>query len=200
MSNDTVLFLALSQNTSHSVASKDEERIQQYINGIEKLFEYDFKDRADVIVCDNTTEHLDKRIIKALPCDTEYYTYENNLGAQSKSVGLYHQWKHCIDAISKYEWVVHFEPRQLLKNHLFFDSYFNNKQNLVNFRGNLGAIWTGLFSIKTNLLSKFLKESPVTGAESIEYILFRFIKQYECQHEELNVLWNEVANNRWIDI
>lgn len=200
MSNDTVLFLALSQNTSHSVASKGEERIQQYINGIEKLFEYDFKDRADVIVCDNTTEHLDKRIIRALPWDAEYHTYENNLGAQSKSVGLYHQWKYCIDAISKYEWVVHFEPRQLLKNHLFFDSYFNNKQNLVNFRGNLGAIWTGLFSMKTNLLSKFLKESPVTGAESIEYILFRFIKQYECQHEELNVLWNEVANNRWIDI
>lgn len=202
MSNDTLLFLAISQNTDSNTynVSHGEERIQQYINGIKKLFEYDFNNKADVMICDNTTNHLDKRIINELPWDTLYLTYENNMGAKSKSVGLYHQWKSCLEEINKYEWIIHFEPRQLLKNHSFFDSYFNNKQNLVNVRGNLGAIWTGLFSMKASLLSKFLEESLVTGSESIEYIMFRFIKQHEYKHEELNLLWNEVANNRWIDI
>lgn len=196
MSNDTVLFLALSQNTNHYITSKGEERIQQYINGIEKLFEYDFKDRADVIVCDNTTEHLDKRIISALPWDAEYYTYENNLGTRSKSVGLYHQREHCIDAISKYEWVVHFEPRQILKRHDFFDSFFKNKRNLFNVRGD--HFWTGLFSIRQKEMLDYTNYEQPDG--SIEFHLFKFMEKYKYEHEDLHILWNDVAINRWIDI
>lgn len=196
MSNDTVLFLALSQNTSHSVASKGEERIQQYINGIEKLFEYDFKDRADVIVCDNTTEHLDKRIIRALPCDTEYYTYENNTGAMNKSIGLYDQWKSCQNVMKPYKWVVHFEPRQILKRHDFFDSFFKNKRNLFNVRGD--HFWTGLFSIGQKEMSDYTNyERPDC---SIEFHLFKFMEKYKYEHEDLHILWNDVGRNVWVGV
>lgn len=196
MSNDTVLFLALSQNTNHPIASKGEERIQQYINGIKKLFEYDFKDKADVVVCDNTTSHLDKRIIRALPWDTEYYTYENNTGVRSKSIGLYDQWKSCQNIMEPYKWIIHFEPRQILKKHDFFDSFFKNKRNAFNVRGD--HFWTGLFSISQKEMLDYTNYEQPDG--SIEFHLFKFMEKYKYEHEDLHILWNDVAINTWIDI
>ena len=196
MSNDTVLFLALSQNTNHYITSKGEERIQQYINGIEKLFEYDFKDKADVIVCDNTTKNLDKRIIRALPWDAEYYTYKNNTGARNKSIGLYDQWKTCQDIMESYKWIIHFEPRQILKKHDFFDSFFKNKRNIFNVRRD--HFWTGLFSIGQKEMLDYTNYGQPDG--SIEFHLFKFMKKYKYEHEDLHILWNDVAINRWIDI
>ena len=196
MSNDTVLFLAMSQNTNHPIASKGEERIQQYTNGIKKLFEYDFKDKADVIVCDNTTKNLDKRIIKALPWDTEYYTYENNTGASKKSIGLYDQWKACQDIMKPYKWVIHFEPRQILKRYDFFDSFFKNKRNLFNVRGD--HFWTGLFSIRQKEMSDYANYEQPDG--SIEFHLFKFMEKYKYEHQDLHILWNDVGRNMWMDI
>jgi hypothetical protein len=196
MSNDTVLFLALSQNANHPIASKGEERIQQYINGIKKLFEYDFKDKADVAVCDNTTSHLDKRIIRALPWDTEYYTYENNTGVRSKSIGLYDQWKSCQNIMESYKWIIHFEPRQILKKHDFFDSFFKNKRNTFNVRGD--HFWTGLFSISQKEMLDYTNYEQPDG--SIEFHLFKFMEKYKYEHEDLHILWNDVAINTWIDI
>ena len=196
MSNDTVLFLAMSQNTPHPIASKGEERIQQYINGIEKLFEYDFKDKADVIVCDNTTKNLDKRIIRALPWDAEYYTYKNNTGARNKSIGLYDQWKTCQDIMKPYEWIIHFEPRQILKRHDFFDSFFINKRNLFNVRGD--HFWTGLFSIGQKEMLDYTNYQQPDG--SIEFHLFKFMEKYRHEREDLHILWNDVAKNIWVDV
>jgi hypothetical protein len=196
MSNDTVLFLALSQNTNHPIASKGEERIQQYINGIEKLFEYDFKDKADVVVCDNTTSHLDKRIIRVLPWDTEYYTYENNAGGISKSIGLYYQWKSCQNIMKSYKWIIHFEPRQILKKHDFFDSFFKNKRNIFNVRRD--HFWTGLFSIGQKEMLDYTNYQQPNG--SIEFHLFKFMEKYKYEREDLHILWNDVAKNTWIDI
>jgi len=196
MSNDTVLFLAMSQNTPHPIASKGEERIQQYINGIEKLFEYDFKDKADVIVCDNTTKNLDKRIIRALPWDAEYYTYKNNTGARNKSIGLYDQWKTCQDIMKPYEWIIHFEPRQILKRHDFFDSFFKNKRNLFNVRGD--HFWTGLFSIGQKEMLDYTNYQQPDG--SIEFHLFKFMEKYKYEREDLHILWNDVAKNIWVDV
>jgi hypothetical protein len=196
MSNDTVLFLALSQNTNHPIASKGEERIQQYINGIEKLFEYDFKDKADVVVCDNTTSHLDKRIIRVLPWDTEYYTYENNAGGISKSIGLYYKWKSCQNIMKSYKWIIHFEPRQILKKHDFFDSFFKNKRNIFNVRRD--HFWTGLFSIGQKEMLDYTNYQQPNG--SIEFHLFKFMEKYKYEREDLHILWNDVAKNTWIDI
>lgn len=196
MSNDTVLFLAMSQNTPHPIASKGEERIQQYINGIKKLFEYDFKDKADVIVCDNTTEHLDKRIIRALPWDTEYYTYENNAGGISKSIGLYYQWKSCQSIMKSYKWIIHFEPRQILKKHDFFDSFFKNKRNIFNVRRD--HFWTGLFSIGQKEMLDYTNYQQPDG--SIEFHLFKFMEKYKYEREDLHILWNDVAKNIWVDV
>lgn len=199
MKNDTLLFLATSQDVSAhhpQPTSHGEVRVNQYINGLKKLFEYDFNNKADVMICDNTTNNLNKRVINALPCNTRYLTYKDNLGATSKSIGLYHQWKSSIEEINKYEWIIHFEPRQILKNHLFFDSFFKNKRSLFNERTN--HFWTGLFCIDTEIMLNYLNsgEPPC----SIEYHIFDFMQNYKYDCEDINILWHDVAKAKWVEV
>lgn len=200
MSNDTLLFLAVSQNTDSNTYNVcyGEERIQQYINGIKKLFEYDFSKKADVMICDNTTKNLDKRIVQALPSDTLYLTYENNLGKDSKSVGLCYQWKSSLEEINKYKWVIHFEPRQLLKSHLFFHSFFKDKRNLFNLRGD--QVWTGLFSLETKLLDRFIQQTNIDKRVPVESVMLDFMENYSFEDQDLDLLWNIWAYRKWVHI
>ena len=198
MSNNTLLFLAMSQNTNHAITSRGDERVQQYINGIEKLFEYDFTNKADVLVCDNTTSHLDKRIIRVLPWNTEYYTYENNTGGVNTGVGLFDQWKTCLKIIGDYKWIIHFEPRQMIKEFTFFDSFFRSPRNL--FKIHTNDFCTGLFSLDVKIFTEYLQSCTLKPQESIETSIYKFMNNYEYETEKLNLLWNDVATNRWIDI
>ena len=91
---------------------------------------------------------------------------------------------------------LHFKPRQILKRHDFFDSFFKNKINLFNVRGD--HFWTGLFSIRQKEMLDYTNYEQPDG--SIEFHLFKFMEKYKYEHEDLHILWNDVAINRWIDI
>ena len=67
--NKTLLQLNICQNakSGNTQVTKGEERIKEYIEGLNKLFGYSFDGKADVLICDNSTNHLDERIVKALP-------------------------------------------------------------------------------------------------------------------------------------
>jgi len=196
---DVLLLLITSQNANkdHPMpVSYGEDRIRQYVDGLSILFEYDFDDKVDILLCDNTTDQIDQRLADCLPVNTKFNTYNNNTGASSKSIGLFDQWKSCENTIKQYEWVIHFEPRQLLTKYSFFDSFFLDKKNLFNIRAN--HFWTGLFSIDTNSMMKYLSGSHPPA--SIEYHLFDFMKNIPHKHEEINVLWNDAAKKTWIEI
>ena len=197
--NDTLLFLATCQNVNQNhpqTVSHGRERIDQYINGIKKLFEFNFNDKCDILICDNTVDELDKKIIRELPNKVKYSTSKNNLGSRSKSLGLYWQWKSCEDVIKKYKWFIHFEPRQILKNHMFFESFFKNKRNLFNERTN--HFWTGLFCINTEIMLNYLNSGE--PPHSIEYHIFDFMQNYKYNCENINILWHDAAKAKWIEV
>ena len=195
--NNTLLQLNICQNakSGNTLVTKGEERIEEYVNGINKLFEYSFIDKADVLLCDNSTERLDERIVKALPLDCQYVLYEDNRGDVNKGAGHLHQWQVCADIMEKYEWILYFEPRQLLQDFKFFDSFFNNPRNLFNVRKN--HFWTGILSIQSKLLRMFIESKSLAPQESLEYALFDYMRAHNYQHEEVNLLWHDVTSGRW---
>ena len=198
--NNTLLQLNICQGavTGNSPVNKGEERIKQYVAGFNKLFEYPLKGKVDVLVCDNSTQHLDERIAEVLPPDCKYVLSENNKGTVNKGSGLLHQWQMCSATMEEYEWIVYFEPRQLLKDFKFFDSFFGNPRNLFNVRGN--QFWTGIFSIESKLLMPFTHNRTLKPQESIEYALFDYMSPYEYDHEEVNLLWHDAASNQWFEL
>ena len=195
--NKTLLQLNICQNakSGNTLVTNGQERIEEYVNGIDELFEYCFVDKADVLLCDNSTKDLDKRIVKALPFNCEYVLYEDNRGDVNKGAGLLHQWNKCAKIMERYEWILYFEPRQLLQDFKFFDSFFNNPRNLFNVRKN--HFWTGILSIESKLLRAFIENRLLAQYESLEFTLFNYMKAYNYDHEEVNLLWHDVTSGKW---
>ena len=198
--NKTLLQLNICQNakSGNTPVTKGEERIKEYLQGLNKLFEYSFIDKADILICDNSTNHLDERIIKTLPLDCQRVLYEDNRGDVNKGAGHLHQWQACADIMEKYEWILYFEPRQLIKNFNFFDSFFKNPRNLFNVKKN--HFCTGIIAIQSKLLLSFIKNRSLGQQESLEYTLFNYMKNYNYDHEEINLLWHDVALGKWVNI
>ena len=144
------------------IKNQDKKRKIQYINGLKKLFEYDFKN-IEVMLIDNTTESLDKEILKYIPKNVKVIcSINNNYGSRNKGAGLIETWLKYKNILNKYDFIIHFEPRQLLTSHSFFDNIINTPRNL--FKVTLSTkyhFYTGLFCIKKDILLKFIeKYSP----------------------------------------
>ncbi len=197
---NTLLQLNICQNpiSGSSPVNKGEERTLQYVQGLTKLFEYSFAGKADVLLCDNSTERLDERLTPVFPPNCRYVLSENNKGTTNKGTGLLHQWQMCSAEMEKYEWILYFEPRQLLKDFKFFDSFFSKPRNLFTVREN--HFWTGIFSMDSKLLMDFAYNRILKDEESIEYALFDYMSAYEYDHQQANLLWHDVAARQWLHL
>jgi len=204
----TLAYLHISQHTdaNNRTVTHGEERIQQYLDGFSKFFEYPGLQKFDILVTDNTiTEDcpLDKRLqdlISSYKCRT--VLCDNNHGKQNKGAGVLEQWRYCRDIILEYDWIIPFEPRQLLLNFDFFDSFFEAPRNLFHQdTGHAGApcFWTGLFAASSGVLIDFVDNSSLGATQSIEYVVYDYIKD-RCEFdtiEKLNLAWNDAAQNKW---
>ena len=202
----TLAYLHISQHTdaNNRTVTHGEERIQQYLDGFSKFFEYPGLQKFDILVTDNTiTEDcpLDKRLqdlISSYKCRT--VLCDNNHGKQNKGAGVLEQWRYCRDIILEYDWIIHFEPRQLLLNFDFFDSFFEAPRNLFNERP--AHFFMGLFAISSNLLIDFVDNISLGQRQSIEYALYDYINgRYKFDTiEKLNLAWNDVHKNTWVNM
>jgi hypothetical protein len=120
----------------------------------------------DVFSTDNTVEHpeqIDARIAAAL--DTiptlmgKYHFWDNQLGQFNQGSGMVAAWSRAVpDLLGRYEYLVHYEPRQHLVNFSFFermarqpDAYFcvyHDKRNLYGIPLTMPRFWTGFFSMR----------------------------------------------------
>lgn len=202
----TLAYLHMSQHVdpNDSTMTNGEERVQQYLNGLGKFFQYPDLQKLDVFIIDNTiTENcpLDKRLqnlissheCKIVVCDNNHYKH-------NKGACILEQWRYCRDVILEYDWIIHFEPRQLLLNFNFFDSFFEDPRNLFNERD--GHFWTGLFAVSSMTLIDFANNYSLGRRESIEYILYDYIKdKYDFDTaDKLNLLWNDTCKKTWVNI
>lgn len=165
-----------------SQLTENDLRYKQYFEGIQKIYQFNIDKKIDIYIADNSDffdketelkEYISKTsivIIKNIP---------NNYGCKNKGSGLIENWIHNKDVLSGYDWIIHFEPRQLLISNQFIDSFLENPRNLFNMGTGMRHFNTGLFCIKCKVLFDFINEyTPeklVYNNLGIEYAIYNFI-------------------------
>lgn len=191
-------------NYNSKCVSNGKKRIDEYVNGLKKFFSYDLS-KFDIIFSDNTTLNLNDEIKKIIPSNVKIYLHNNNVyGCKNKGCGLIEHWTYLKNTIEKYEWIIHFEPRQILENNNFIESFLKYPRNLFCDRNNK-HFQTGLFCIRSKLLLSYIKNvnlvKMVKQKISIEYDLYNWIHKnkikYDIEHN-LNVLWIDTYANKII--
>jgi hypothetical protein len=172
-------------------------RIKQYIDGIQQV--RNLNPDIEIYISDNSN-YLNKesellniinenniKIITNAP---------NNFGHINKGSGLIENWIHNNDIIKKYDYIIHFEPRQLLKSNQFIYYFLKNPRNLFTINENVKHFNTGLFCIQVGELIKYINNSNldnmVSRRISIEDDLYRYFINNNISFdilEKLDLIW-----------
>jgi hypothetical protein len=164
--------IALILNTAFVSTKPDDPahecRLRQYLNGLEQVAEVSAQYPVfDVYSVDNTVEDpadLNVQIVDAFHrirgFQRSVHFFDNEIEHGNTGVGTMRQWiRMAPELVDRYEFVVHYEPRQHLVNFSFFermvnqpDTYFcmyRDRVKLYGFPLTLPRFWTGLFAMKT---------------------------------------------------
>lgn len=182
-----------------SQLTENDLRYKQYFEGIQKIYQFNIDKKFDIYIADNSDffdketelkEYISKTsivIIKNIP---------NNYGCKNKGGGLIENWLHNKDILSRYDWIIHFEPRQLLKSNQFIDSFLENPRNLFTMGTDMRQYNTGLFCIKCKVLLDFINEyTPeklVNNNLNIEAAIYNFIINNNIDYktiDKINLIW-----------
>jgi len=110
-------------NTSSS------ERINKYYTGLLSLFKYmDFftSNNIDLLLVDNTIDSLDEvpLIKNIIPPNVRIIVKRNNhYGKINKGAGCFEHWIMGKDIWKNYDYLIHFEGRQILINNKFMEEF-----------------------------------------------------------------------------
>jgi hypothetical protein len=210
---DTVIFLSMSLIINYDKADvcKGKERLDNYISGLTRFFELleSYHDKCDIIIFDNTINkdfQIPNEIISIIPKNIIIlHDFANRYGPINKGAGVIEQWSCCQSQISKYQWIIHFEPRQLLLSDYFFKSFFANPRTI--FKHYLVKekhyFWTGLFAIETERLIDFLQEcTPIVLIRehcNLENIMYNYLFKQYTHIDKLDLEWYDYyANKKYI--
>jgi hypothetical protein len=171
----------------------NELRYKQYFEGIQKIYELNKDKNINIYLSDNN-DFFDE--------DSELKTYINSTkikiikdipnvyGKTNKGSGLIENWVYNKDILNKYDWIIHFEPRQLLKSNQFIDTFLDNPRNLFTLGNGNNHFNTGLFTIQKSILLDFIYNYTPKFLENnnlgIEYALFLYIKNLNIRFYTLD--------------
>jgi len=214
----TILELRTAISPPYCTEEQIEIRSSQISNGMKKLFEYkqNFIDNnCDVFLLDNTIKDFD-----SLPESIKQIALENNLeiifsphnkyGKHNKGAGDIENLKFVKEKLEKYKWFIHFEPRQLLVSHQFFDSFFKKPRDLFTYNENPNAVKhfnTGLYAAETKNILSFINafsekelQNMVLNSVSIEYILHDFYVKNQIKFgtlSKMDLIWYYDYDNNY---
>lgn len=194
------------------------ERTKQISNGMIHFIELLTKSAKgkdiDIYFSDNTVESLDllpEEIFKLIENNSikSMCANKNDYGYINKGAGLVEMWKHNMELIKKYDWLLYFETRTDLTSDKFLRECLSRNSNvfkILNPEEN-PHFYTGLFMVRTEILDDFCKATDpnemLNSNTSIEYLLKDFMDErypdYIIYKEKLNVIWHDVTQNRFIE-
>jgi hypothetical protein len=203
MEQKILCILPICINPTNNSSNTGLGRTEQYITGLNKFFEFieilnNYK--VDIIIFDNTinkTESLPKNILDVIPDNVKVINDNvNNYGCINKGAGLIECWNYLNSSISQYDFLIHFEPRQLLLNFNFITNFLENPRNLFTYGENNNHFNTGLFCISCKVLITFINSVNLHEMcqkyISIEYILLDFFKKFNipyCLTDKMELVW-----------
>lgn len=168
----TLLYIdiAIFVNENNKQMTSNTLRQQQIVNGLTKLFTYDFRSKeCDILITDNTCNELPDNIKQVLPENIIVRCFNNNIcGYLNKGTGLIQKWLYNKDIINNYDFIIHFEGRLELQSHIFFDNFFNNPRELFRFgdpddTSNHTSFFTGLFTLRPSNLFDFCTKNQINN-------------------------------------
>jgi len=186
--------------------AKNSKRLAQYIQGIDAIRQYDDQFRANnvkIYLVDNTIpsdKPFPQQLLKHIP---EWWTVlhsdNNQNGKYNKGAGLIDNWRKYSDVLKNSEWIIHYEPRLLLKDFSMFESILKNPRCLFtkgpNHRPPTSYDFnTGLMCISSKVLLEFIEEYPVLKPGiSFEHTLSRWlcsVKNIQVDfYPKMGVIW-----------
>lgn len=154
-------------------------RVQQYLKGIKQIYDLNKDKNINIIISDNSNYFNNNSIIKEYLETTSIKIIKdvpNNYGKINKGSGVVENWLCNSKILSNYKWIIHFEPRQLLKSNYLIDNFLQNPRNLFTINVNVRHFNTGLFAIKSELLLKYINNYNIntTNLKSIEDDLYQY--------------------------
>lgn len=190
--------------TNHS-SNSGSERIQQFVDGLNKFFEFNRNNEFDVFITDNTISKdivLPQEILDIIPDKCKIiYDMNNDYGCINKGSGVIEQWNYNKDFFKNYEWLIYFEPRQLLQTNNFINSFLENPRNLFTIGNEQNHFNTGLFCIEVKILLNYIKEvspkSLIDRNEGIEYSIYNYFIKNDINfdtRDKMELIWNDVMN------
>lgn len=183
---------------------KTEKRLKQYKQGIDKLVELNKNYKLDIYIADNGDNFNDK--IKIPECIKVIKNNPNKLGRFNKGSGIIEIWNNNIEILKQYDYIIHFEPRQLLIDNSFIDNFMINPRSLFTYSKNPNAkrhFNTGLFICKSmdliNFITVVTPEILFKNSLSIEYILHDFYNNFKINYsvlDKMNLIWYDTYANK----
>lgn len=167
----------------------NEKRLKQYIEGCQKCFSFIEKYNFDKYIIDNSTPFsiLNKELQDKIIKNNIIYLNNtaNNFGKINKGAGLIEAWRDNIDLISKYDYIIHYEPRQQMTEDCVISSFVKNPGNYFKLRdfGKRG-VECGFFILNSIDLLKFLQE------KGFEYLKNMCLQEISLESVFLSYLRN----------
>jgi len=194
---------------SNRMSNKGTERINQYINGLSKFFEYfDLLKtfNVDVYIFDNSidkNEKLPQEILNIIPDGVIILNDNvNNYGCKNKGASLIETWIYLENIIEKYDFLIHFEPRQLLQNFNFIGYFLENQENLFTYGTGANHFNTGLFCIRCSILIDYIKNVDIllmiNRCVSIECDIYNYFIHKGLLYnvrEKMELIWYDTYAN-----
>lgn len=187
---------------------KNNERLQQYISGFKKFFEYIElmnNHNINIYIFDNTIDKNDtlpQELLELIPSNVVILNdIVNNYGCINKGAGLIETWLYLKHIIEQYDYLIHFEPKQLLINFDFIESFLQNKTNLFTW-GCYQGFNTGLFCIECKILLQYITNVDIVGMVKkyicIEHNIFQFLDKNNIDYnirDKMNLIWYPYNGN-----
>lgn len=179
-------------------------RLIQYTEGITSLLNfiepYDF----DVVISDNSDFLRKESLIKKLLEKKNVVIVNdvpNKYGGINKGSGIMENWLHNKNLLKNYEYIIHFEPRQLLQSDDMIKNFLLKPRNLITYgkervEGKPINFNMGLFAIESKILIEFIeKYHPnilINGMISLEYIFFEYLVNNKIKFDtvdKMGLIW-----------
>lgn len=152
-----------------------------------------------------------------------FNNYYNPDGSPNKGCGVVAIWHKILPKVinKNYDFVIHFEPRQEIKNFSFFDrfikkpnSYFKTMRSQPDIRAwrkyfppyVKREVWTGLFSCSTKVLLNYTNQKTSTGLNKlaeerfhVEGDLYNYLRENRTPFKPLSDLglrWHDNGLNK----